>query len=676
MSQKPTYEELEQRIRELEHAESELKRSNDEIMKFRAIADKAVHGNAIADLDGTIVYLNDFFARVHGYTPDDLIGKDLSVFHNEKQLVDVRRINENLIKNGSYNALEVWHTHKDGTEFPMLMNAVVIYDGNGVPMYLGATGIDITERKQAEEALRESEEKYRSLITNIPDVTWTTDYEGKTSFISPNIEKEYGYTPEEITKGGDNIWLGRIHPEDAEKVEKAFKELFEEGTMLDVEYRIKRKDGEWIWLHDRSIAIYERDGVMYADGIFTNITERKRMAEVLQRSEEHHHSFMESAKGFIVYRLEVDPENYFSGRLIFVSPGIEDEIGVSPEAEFSEWFKHIHPDDVERIVEANIEAFKTLRFDETMRIYHPQKQKWIWIHSISTGFEDQEHQCYYVNGILIDVTREKEAEKALQESEEKFRLIAENSIDAIWQTGLNNKVTYISPSSINIGGYTPEEVMRFENALELYDDELRTLITTEMSKLLQKPVEELKRYAIPRIEGRALHKDGHKIWLEIQAQFIFEGNMIVGVQGISRDISERKESEEALRENEKRLNAILDATTETIVLFDRSGIVHTANQIVCERLETTKEELIGKSLYDFFPPDVAEGRRQKWNEVFDTGKPVNFEDSRKGMMFEQRAYPILDNKGQVEMVVAFANDKTDSKLAKESLRESEEKFRL
>ena len=153
---------------------------------------------------------------------------------------------------------------------------------------------DTTERKQAEEALRESEEKFRSLITNIPDVTWTTDYEGKTSFISPNIEKEYGYTPEEITKGGDNIWLGRIHPEDAEKVEKAFKELFEEGTMLDVEYRIKRKDGEWIWLYDRSVAIYERDGVMYADGIFTNITNRKQAEEALRESEEKYRTILES----------------------------------------------------------------------------------------------------------------------------------------------------------------------------------------------------------------------------------------------------------------------------------------------------------------------------------------------------------------------------------------------
>ena len=135
------------------------------------------------------------------------------------------------------------------------------------------------ERKLAEEALKKSEERYRSLVTNIPDVVWTADAGGRIRYISPNIEKVYGYTPEEVYKEEGNIRLGSIHPEDAGKVEKAFKELFEKGTIFDVEYRIRRKDGEWIWVNQRSIATYEESSMLYTDGILLDITDRKHAAE-------------------------------------------------------------------------------------------------------------------------------------------------------------------------------------------------------------------------------------------------------------------------------------------------------------------------------------------------------------------------------------------------------------
>jgi PAS domain S-box-containing protein len=132
---------------------TERKQAEEELKKFRTISDMAVHGNAICDLEGNILYINDYFAREHGYDPSEVIGKNLSIFHNEKQLEKVNEINQNLIEDGSYGPLEVWHTRKDGAEFPMLMSGIVLNDENDQPKFMAATAIDITERKRAEQAL-------------------------------------------------------------------------------------------------------------------------------------------------------------------------------------------------------------------------------------------------------------------------------------------------------------------------------------------------------------------------------------------------------------------------------------------------------------------------------------------------------------------------------------------
>ncbi|MHA2366033.1 MAG: response regulator, partial [Candidatus Hodarchaeales archaeon] len=127
--------------------------------------------------------------------------------------------------------------------------------------------IDVTEKKQAEKALQESEIKYQSLVENIPAVTWKTDTEGKTPFISSNVEKIYGFTPEEIYDAGDELWFGRIHPEDIDHVKERFDNLFSKKETFDIEYRIKRKDNRWIWLHDKAITVQEEDNRFFAYGV-------------------------------------------------------------------------------------------------------------------------------------------------------------------------------------------------------------------------------------------------------------------------------------------------------------------------------------------------------------------------------------------------------------------------
>jgi PAS domain S-box-containing protein len=137
------------------------------------------------------------------------------------------------------------------------------------------------ERVRAEEALRLSEQRYRTLVTNIPDVTWLVDRDGNTLFISPNVETVGGYTAEELCRAGAAGWFGRIHPDDQAMVRRHFDQLFEAGAgKFDVEYRLRHRDGRWLWVRDRAVATYEGHGTTYVYGLYSNITDRKQAEEI------------------------------------------------------------------------------------------------------------------------------------------------------------------------------------------------------------------------------------------------------------------------------------------------------------------------------------------------------------------------------------------------------------
>lgn len=123
--------------------------------------------------------------------------------------------------------------------------------------------------------IKQSEERYRMLVDNLPVVTWQSDSTGRTHFISSNVLEVYGYTPEEIYAAGDALWLQRIHDDDRDRVISSFNDLFAGKGIYEVEYRIQRKDSSWIWLHDFAYATMMTDDKNVAHGVFTDVTKRK-----------------------------------------------------------------------------------------------------------------------------------------------------------------------------------------------------------------------------------------------------------------------------------------------------------------------------------------------------------------------------------------------------------------
>ena len=280
-----------------------LKTLRDSEERIRFLFDAVPHALYECDTEGIITFTNAAYSRITGYSHGELVGMPI------QNLMAPGPQRDDIVSYLQYLAKErpepTPYIAQNQTKAGRTIDIEINWDyrRNGQDQIVGFVCIlsDITERKRAEEALHESEANFRSLVANIPGVIWRTDQAGNTAFIGSNVAEVYGYSQEEIYEGGSALWFGRIHPDDVGRVKEAFRLLFEEGMQLDVEYRIQRKDDEWIWLQDRSIGTYEKEGTQYADGVFIEVTHRKQAEQTLQDSEERFRILSEASFEGIVF---------------------------------------------------------------------------------------------------------------------------------------------------------------------------------------------------------------------------------------------------------------------------------------------------------------------------------------------------------------------------------------
>jgi PAS domain S-box-containing protein len=259
------------------HDVSERKRAEDQLRKLSRAVEQSPASVVITDRRGNIEYVNPKFTRLTGYSLEESIGQNPRFLKSGQTSAETYRELWATVLGGSEWRGELVNRKKSGELYWELVSISPVRDPNGELAHLIAVKEDITQSKLAEERLRRAEESYRSLVSNIPDVAWTIAAGGGFAFISPNVEKVTGYNAGEVRQKGRQGLLQSIHPDDLTKVTAALESLFAKGQAYDVEFRFQRKGGEWIWIHDRAVSTYERAGVWYADGLLSEITERKRM---------------------------------------------------------------------------------------------------------------------------------------------------------------------------------------------------------------------------------------------------------------------------------------------------------------------------------------------------------------------------------------------------------------
>ncbi len=499
--------------------------------RYRQLFDRNLAGVYRTTLDGRILDLNDSFARILGCSNRaDAMQLRATEFYidaadREASLAQLRR-------DGRLDNCELRLQRKDGSPLWLLENVSLIDDDEHGHVLEG-TVMDITAQKLAEERIRRSEHYFRSLIESSSDIIAILNPDGTLRYGSPSIETILGYDPDAFV--GHSIF-GYVHPDDVARARDAFDSIIRSGSQaVGVELRLRHKDEAWRVLEVVGTNQLNDDVV---SGIILNardVTERKRTEEALIESESKFRAVAETATCGI-YIHDGKHLLYVNRALCEISGYTRLELGAADPWEMvAEPYKQrVHQNFRDRIAGKRVPSryeFPIVRKDGGTA----------WF-DFSTNPITFEGRSAYI-ATVFDITERKRAEERLRVSEERYRELFENAKDMILTTNLAGDITSMNKSALNAIGYTADEIHQL-NVFKMVPPEHEAVLRDSMQRKLQGA-------ASTTYEAELIAKDGHPISLEVATRLIFEQGKPVGVQAIARDVTERKQLEQQLRQAQK-----------------------------------------------------------------------------------------------------------------------------
>jgi len=819
-------------VAQMEAIHVEHKWTVEMMRRLSSAVEQSGEGMAVSDLEGNLLFVNNAFAAMHGYSQDEIIGKNLSIFHTPEQRPSVEAANRQIKETGDFSG-EIWHVRRDGVVFPALMHNSLFLDEAGNPTGMIGTLRDISVRKRAEESLRETEERFRALTEYAPDGVSVVSSDGIVAYESLSLRRILGYQPEERI-GGYPFEL--VHPEDLALAEEGFQSILQNpGESRTTVLRIRSADGSWHWMECTGRNLIDEPAVGGVMINYHDITERKKAEEVLRESEERWDSFTSNTND-IIQILGIDGNIHYMNK-VFLPHKLEDVIG-RPVFEFmDEKSKQVTHDAIDRLlkektpqnfeivillpghdnayfdvnyvpmlVNGEVEKIISLvadirdrkRAEESLQhvnavlrairnvnqLITTEKDRerllqgvceimveargyfnaWIVLLDDSGGYvtsaeaglgkdfapmaeqlkrgemtafgqraltqseaiviEDPLSACgdcplskTYAgrNGMVIrlehagrilglmsvsspvdfsssdeemDLFQElgkdiglalytlemeanrKRAEESLRESEERYRSVVETANEAI-MVAQDGMLKYVNLRTVEFTGYSVEDILLKPFIEFIHPDDREMVADRHMRRLQGEDAPDVYPF-------RIIKKTGETIWVEINATLIdWEGRP--ATLNILSDITEHKRAEDALRESEERFRIAFKTSPDSISISDFDGFIVDINDGFAQLSGYTREKAIGKSTVDLglwlnrSDREKFVGTLQKYGQVKDMEVEFKLKDGSLALGLVSANLMVVKGRN---LILSVVRDITERRQAMDALRESEEKYRL
>jgi PAS domain S-box-containing protein len=546
----------------------------------------------------------------------------------------------------------------DGQYAVVLDRGYISRDERGQAVRMIGAMMDVTERRQAEAALRSSEERYRSIVEHVNDGFYIHDFLGNIIDVNENACHMLGYRREELV-GSDLAMIDG--PGNTRQLPARMKELIETGRVeFDGEH--VHKNGHIVAV-SVSVRVVSRAGNGVVQSFVRDITDRKRAEEALRkRGAQLSNALHMGRMGH--WELDVASGMFtFSDSFYAIFRTTAAEVGgyQMSIAEYARRF--VHPDDAHQVEKETRKAIETDepgygRYVEHRMLYADGN-----VGHIAVRFsvvKDEKGRTIKTYGVNQDITERKQAEAAVRESEERFRSLIESAPDAVFvQSG--GRFVYVNSSMVRLMGAAKPEDLLGRDFLAHMAPEYREAIRERVR--FQRETGK----AAPISEQEYLRLDGSRVPVETTAVAIRYQGRDAHVVFI-RDITERRHTEDALREKHEQYLALTENTPDTIMRFDRKFRHLFVNRAVEAATGIPPADFLGRTHREMgFPEDQCLFWERHIRQVFDTGLPIETEfeypGTRGSRIFDWRLFPETDNTRQVASVLSVARDVTTHRSA-------------